>query len=66
MACPSCDGTGGFVFDCGRCDGEGRIDRRLPVPVRIPPNVREGTVFQVKVDDPAVISVLLTVHIRPY
>ena len=66
MACPSCDGTGGFVFDCGRCDGEGRIDRRLPVPVRIPPNVREGTVFQVKVDDPAVLSVLLTVHIRPY
>jgi DnaJ-class molecular chaperone len=66
MSCPSCDGTGGFVFDCGRCDGEGRIDRRLPVPVRIPPNVREGTVFQVKVDDPAVLSVLLTVHIRPY
>jgi molecular chaperone DnaJ len=65
MSCPSCDGTGGFVFDCGRCDGEGRIDRRLPVPVRIPPGVREGTVFQVKVDDPAVISVLLTVHIRP-
>jgi len=66
MSCPACDGTGGFVFDCGRCDGEGRIDRRLPVPVRIPPNVREGTVFQVKVDDPAVLSVLLTVHIRPY
>ncbi|HEX6739005.1 MAG TPA: DnaJ domain-containing protein [Vicinamibacteria bacterium] len=65
MSCPSCDGTGGFVFDCGRCDGEGRIDRRFPVPVHIPPNVREGTVFQVKVDDPAVISVLLTVHIRP-
>jgi molecular chaperone DnaJ len=66
MSCPSCDGTGGFVFDCPRCDGEGRIDRRLPVPVRIPPNVRDGTVFQVKVDDPAVVSVLLTVHIRPY
>jgi len=65
MACPACDGTGGFVFDCGRCDGEGRIDRRLPVPVHIPPGVRDGAVFQVHVDDPAVLSVVLTIHIRP-
>jgi molecular chaperone DnaJ len=63
-ACPSCEGTGGFVFDCDRCGGEGKVERRFPVPVRIPPKVREGTVFQVKVDDPAVLSVLLTVHIR--
>jgi molecular chaperone DnaJ len=65
MSCPACDGTGGFVFDCDRCDGEGRIERRFPVPVRIPPGIRDGAVFQVTVDDPAVLSVLLTVHIRP-
>ena len=63
-SCPSCEGTGGFVFDCLRCGGEGTIEKRFPVPVRIPPGVREGTVFQVTVDDPSVVSVLLTVHIR--
>ena len=63
-ACPSCEGTGGFVFDCDRCGGEGKVERRFPVPVRIPAGVRDGTVFQVTVDDPAVVSILLTVHIR--
>jgi len=65
-SCPTCEGTGGFVFDCPRCDGEGKVERRFPVPVRIPPGVRDGTVFQVAVDDPAVLSILLTVHIRPF
>ena len=64
--CPSCEGTGGFVFDCPRCDGEGKVERRFPVPLRIPQGVREGTVFQVAVDEPGVLSVLLTVHIRPH
>ena len=63
-ACPVCDGTGGFVFDCERCQGEGKIERRFPVPVHIPKGVTDGTVFQVAVDDPGVLSVLLTVHIR--
>ena len=62
--CPTCDGTGGFVFDCGRCGGEGKVERRLPIPVRIPPGVRDGTVFQVAVDDPGVVSIVLTVHLR--
>ena len=62
--CPACDGTGGFVFDCPRCGGEGKVERRLPVPIRIPAGVADGTVFQLAVDDPAVLSVLLTVHIR--
>jgi len=64
VSCPSCEGTGGAFFDCGRCMGEGKVERRLPVPVRIPPNVPDGTVFQVALDDPAVLSILLTVHIR--
>jgi hypothetical protein len=62
--CPTCDGTGGFVFDCGRCGGEGKVERRLPVPVSIPPGVRDGTVFQVAVDDPGVVCIVLTVHLR--
>jgi molecular chaperone DnaJ len=63
-SCPSCEGTGGFVFDCLRCSGEGTIERRFPVPLRIPAGVREGTVFQVTVDEPGTVCVLLTVHIR--
>jgi molecular chaperone DnaJ len=64
ITCPSCDGTGGFVFDCDRCGGDGQIERRLPVPLRLPPGVRDGTVFQVVLDDPSVVSILLTIHIR--
>lgn len=64
--CPHCEGTGGFVFDCMSCDGEGRIERRLPVPLRIPAGVRDGAVFQVSVENPAVLSILLTVHVRPF
>jgi DnaJ-class molecular chaperone len=62
--CPSCAGTGGYVFDCDRCGGEGTIERRFPVPLRIAPGTRDGTVFQVTVDDPSVLSVFLTIHIR--
>jgi molecular chaperone DnaJ len=63
-SCSVCDGTGGDVFNCAACGGEGKVERRLPVSLRIPRGVRDGTVFQIDVDDPSVTSVLLTVHIR--
>jgi DnaJ-class molecular chaperone len=62
--CATCGGTGGSVFDCDRCGGEGQVSRRLPVPVRLPPRTGEGAVFQVRTDDAAVPSILLTVHVR--
>jgi molecular chaperone DnaJ len=62
--CESCGGTGGALFDCARCQGEGKVARRLPVPVHVPAGLREGTVFQVRTDDPAVPTILLTVHLR--
>jgi molecular chaperone DnaJ len=62
--CGACEGTGGAVFDCLACGGEGKVQRRLPVPVRIPAGVRDGTIFQVSLDDPAVLSIILTIHIR--
>jgi molecular chaperone DnaJ len=64
-SCTACEGTGGEVFNCPVCAGEGKLERRLPVSLRIPRGIRDGTVFQIDVDDPAITSVLLTVHIRP-
>lgn len=63
-ACPSCKGTGGPAFDCGHCGGEGKLQHRLPVPVRVPAGVRPGTVFQVFADDSEIQAILLTVHVR--
>lgn len=62
--CGACEGTGGPYFDCDRCLGEGKVSRRLPVPLQIPPGVREGAVFQVRTGDPAFPSLVLTVHLR--
>jgi molecular chaperone DnaJ len=62
--CDTCDGTGGSLFDCERCGGDGKVGRRLPVPVHVPPGTREGTVFQVRTDDAAVPIILLTVHLQ--
>jgi molecular chaperone DnaJ len=62
--CEACAGTGGPGLDCGHCQGEGKVSRRLPVPVQIPAGIRDGQVFEVRTDDPAVPSLLLTVHLR--
>jgi len=63
--CATCEGTGGAFLNCYSCGGEGAIERRMPISLRIPKGVRDGSVFQVDVDDPGVVSVFLTVHIRP-
>jgi len=63
-SCTACEGTGGPMFDCERCQGEGKVARRLPVPVHVPPGVRDGEVFQVRTDDPGFPIILFTVHIR--
>jgi DnaJ-class molecular chaperone len=62
--CRACEGTGGDAFGCAECGGEGAVERRLPVTLRIPPGVRAGTLFHLQVDDPVVVSVYLTVSVR--
>jgi DnaJ-class molecular chaperone len=62
-SCPACRRTGGYLLACSVCGGEGRIQRRQPVAVRIPAGVRAGAVFQVRLDEPDVDAILLTVHI---
>jgi DnaJ-class molecular chaperone len=61
--CSACDGTGGRFLDCEWCMGEGKVARRLPVPVHVPPGTRDGAVFEVRTGDPALPVVLLTIHI---
>jgi molecular chaperone DnaJ len=42
--CPTCRGAGEVIADpCERCRGEGRIERRRSLEVRIPAGVDEGT-----------------------
>jgi DnaJ-class molecular chaperone len=62
--CPSCEGTGGPLFDCGECYGEGQVQNRLPLTVFVPPHVRNGAVFQIAIDEQALRSVFLTVYVR--
>lgn len=50
--CPACDGRGREWFaDCPRCGGEGTVEGSLTFRVRIPPLVRDGTVWAVPVLD---------------
>lgn len=62
--CPDCRGTGGAAFSCAACDGEGVTHHRMPVPLRVPAGSNSGTVFQVRLDEPLVSTLLLTVHTR--
>ena len=62
--CDACQGTGGSLFDCEHCLGEGKVARRMPVPVHVPAGTRDGAVFEVRTGDPSVPSILLTVHLR--
>ena len=42
--CPSCRGVGEVIADpCDKCRGEGRVERRKSLQVRVPPGVDEGT-----------------------
>lgn len=62
--CAACGGTGGTGLNCDSCDGEGVTHYRMPVPVRVPPGAGSGTVFQVRLDEPLVSTLFLTVHTR--
>lgn len=63
--CPACEGTGGPAFSCGACAGDGVVQRRLPVSLRVPRGVRDGALFQIALDEPIVTEVLISVVVRP-
>ncbi|MBZ5554675.1 MAG: molecular chaperone DnaJ [Acidobacteriia bacterium] len=45
--CPHCGGTGKLPSVCGSCHGLGRIEKSVPIKVRIPPGVHTGTRLRV-------------------
>ncbi|WP_326525386.1 molecular chaperone DnaJ [Sphingomonas sp.] len=43
-ACPGCNGAGHVITDpCGKCRGEGRVEKTKTLSVNVPPGVDEGT-----------------------
>jgi DnaJ-class molecular chaperone len=63
FACPSCAASGGSAFPCEVCDGEGFIARRVACDLRLPPGVRDGAVFELRVQRPVPTTLLLSVTI---
>jgi DnaJ-class molecular chaperone len=63
--CRECGGSGnaGSFWLCAACDGHGTRPIRVPIALRIPPGLRDGSIFQVRLDDPLPVSVMLAVHI---
>ncbi|MEI9849610.1 MAG: molecular chaperone DnaJ [Sphingomonas sp.] len=42
--CPTCMGAGEVIADpCGRCRGDGRVDKTKTLSINVPPGVDEGT-----------------------
>ena len=63
FACPACSATGGFAFPCETCDGDGSIYRRVACDLTLPSGVRDGAVFELRVQRPAPMTLLLSVTI---
>lgn len=62
FVCPDCDGRGSDWFSlCARCDGEGAVEGTRTLALRIPPVVRDGTVWEVPVID---AGLDLRIHLR--
>lgn len=64
--CPSCAGTGGYALPCLQCEGDGFLRQRVPCDLRLPPGVRTGAVFEVRLARPTPMTLLLTVTVLPH
>jgi DnaJ-class molecular chaperone len=61
--CSSCSASGGFAFPCEVCDGDGFVSRRVACDLTLPPGVRDGAVFELRVQRPVPMTLLLSVTI---
>jgi len=61
--CPECGGSGGRFWICAPCDGMGVRLTRVPVALHLPRGVRDGTIFELRLDEGRRKTVVLAVHI---
>lgn len=62
--CSRCRGTGhDWVFPCLHCQQQGIIESEVPVPVRIPPLVTPGAVFELPLDGLGIHNFFLRLHV---
>jgi molecular chaperone DnaJ len=66
VSCPTCLGTGGLILPCGACAGGGVCEQRVPLSLELPPGVRDGSVLQVHLTQPATLTLLVTITVLPY
>lgn len=62
--CPRCRGTGhDWVFPCLNCQQQGLIETEVSVPVRIPPLVTPGAIFELPLDGLGIHNFFLRLHV---
>jgi len=62
--CPVCRGTGeNWPFPCLECHGEGLVERRETIRIKIPPGIRHGTVFELPLRGLGIHNFYLRVHV---
>jgi DnaJ-class molecular chaperone len=65
MRCAVCGGTGRDWYAlCLSCQGQGIVETEHTVHVRLPPQVREGTMVEVPLHQLGIHNVFVRVHIR--
>jgi DnaJ-class molecular chaperone len=64
-ACTRCHGAGYTgAFWCERCDGKGRVEREVIVPLRVPPWVQAGAELEVPLEGYGIRNLWLRIHIH--
>jgi DnaJ-class molecular chaperone len=63
--CPFCGGSGhDWLFPCFHCQEQGIVEDEEVIKIRIPPMVKDGTVFEVPLRGLEVHNFQLRIHIR--
>jgi molecular chaperone DnaJ len=63
VTCPSCDGVGEWLGICPVCYGQGLVESRRQIVLRIPPGTRDGTRFELDLQELGIGNLLLDVRI---
>jgi DnaJ-class molecular chaperone len=64
--CAACEGSGGLIFDCPDCCGDGVIEIRHPLRLIVPPGVKDGTALHACLDRTRRVVASLVILVRPF